>query len=257
MSYPYSGINAVTLGSYAGSTLQSTSAIALGYNAGASSQGASAIAIGSYAGYVNQPASSIVMNATGSTLNGANANATYIAPLRNVAASTVMCYDPVNKEATYSNVVQCSTLTVSSISGVYFPVPISLGTLVGTNITHPTSTTWTWSFPTNLTRRSATSTYVFQGYVSHQSNTNYTSYAYALVIYDTVTTTSVYTQTVIASLGFNPGVVNTNQIIPIMWGPITIPSANACTIQIVATGNASTFYADGANPANLMVTQYN
>lgn len=121
MSYPYSGINAVTLGSYAGSTLQSTSAIALGYNAGASSQGASAIAIGSYAGYVNQPASSIVMNATGSTLNGANANATYIAPLRNVAASTVMCYDPINKEATYSNVVQCSTLTVSSISSITFP----------------------------------------------------------------------------------------------------------------------------------------
>ena len=103
MSYLYGGINAISMGTNAGSTLQSTSAVAIGYSAGQTNQGSNAIAIGSYAGQINQPTSSIVINATGTTFSGSAQNACYVAPLRNIAASTMMLYDSVNKEIVYSN----------------------------------------------------------------------------------------------------------------------------------------------------------
>lgn len=125
MSYPYGGINAVAFGTAAGTTLQGQNTVAVGYYSGVSNQGASAVAIGSYAGQINQPASSIVINATGSTLSGVEQKGFYVAPLRNIPASTFMLYDPVSKEVVYSNTISApinttnlsaSTITVSSLT---------------------------------------------------------------------------------------------------------------------------------------------
>jgi hypothetical protein len=86
MAYPYGGINAVSLGTAAGSTLQGAAAIAIGYQAG----------------IISQPASSIVINATGSSLSGVAQNALYIAPIRDLVSGTLLMYDTVNKEVVYS-----------------------------------------------------------------------------------------------------------------------------------------------------------
>ena len=115
MSYLYGGVNAVSLGTAAGSTLQGTTAVAIGY----------------YAGAISQPASSIVINASGSTLNGAAPNAFYVAPVRNLTSGNVMMYDTVNQEVVYStmftgtftannltatNALSTSTLNTSTLS---------------------------------------------------------------------------------------------------------------------------------------------
>ena len=80
MSYPYGGINAVSFGTGAGSTLQGSTSIAIGY----------------FAGAVSQPASSIVLNASGTALSGISTNALYIAPVRNATATNLMMYDTVS-----------------------------------------------------------------------------------------------------------------------------------------------------------------
>ena len=109
----YGGINAVSLGTAAGSTLQGASAIAIGYKAGA----------------VSQPASSIVINATGSSLSGVAPNALYIAPIRNLITGTLLMYDTLNKEVVYSSTLN-TTFTANNI--------ISLGNLSASTVTFST-----------------------------------------------------------------------------------------------------------------------
>ena len=101
MSYPYGGINAVSLGTGAGSTLQGAAAIAIGFQAGA----------------VSQPASSIVINATGSTLSGVNTNALYVAPIRNLTGGNVVMYDTANSEVVYSTMFT-GTFTANNLTAL-------------------------------------------------------------------------------------------------------------------------------------------
>ena len=86
MSYSYGGINAVSLGVAAGSTLQGAAAIAIGYKAG----------------LVSQPASSIILNASGAALSGISTNALYVDPIRGTPSGNLLMYDTLNKEVTYS-----------------------------------------------------------------------------------------------------------------------------------------------------------
>jgi len=95
------GGNAVAIGSNAGLVGQLTGAIAIGFNAGFALQGTNAIAIGQGAGQTNQPNNSIVINATGTSLSGATASATYINPIRSDAAATtlsLLLYNPTTFE---------------------------------------------------------------------------------------------------------------------------------------------------------------
>tara|TARA_R110000868_G_scaffold40449_5_gene139542 strand:- start:37 stop:1161 length:1125 start_codon:yes stop_codon:yes gene_type:complete len=57
------------------------------------------------------------MNATGAPLNPVNENALYIAPIRPMATSNIMCYNTATKEVSYTNTL--STLSVSSLTADY------------------------------------------------------------------------------------------------------------------------------------------
>jgi hypothetical protein len=96
------GANAVALGSEAGRTTQGANAVALGSEAGKTTQGANAVAIGYRAGSSSQPANSIVINASGSALNGTDASACYVKPIRNLQSSQILTYDPSSCEITYN-----------------------------------------------------------------------------------------------------------------------------------------------------------
>jgi hypothetical protein len=92
----------VAIGTNAGGENQSGYAIAIGNEAGRTGQGSFAIAIGTYAGRTNQATSTIVINAQNFTaVTGATANATYIAPIRNVSQTTVLGYDTITSEISY------------------------------------------------------------------------------------------------------------------------------------------------------------
>ena len=98
------GTNVVAVGVQAGQSVQSSGSVAIGFQAGQTNQGNNAIAIGSLAGQSNQNSNSIIINATNSSLNSQNADACYIAPLRNVTASSVVYYDASSKEISYGSV---------------------------------------------------------------------------------------------------------------------------------------------------------
>ena len=150
------GDNAISIGAYAGSTLQSTSAVAIGNFAGQTNQGLNAIAIGAYAGKTNQPTNSIVLNATGTALSGSAPNACYIAPLRNIGASTMMLYDSVNNEVVYSNslnaTITANGLNYSTLLGSTNTVTSTItgslfySTLIGSTINSNTHITNSLSF---------------------------------------------------------------------------------------------------------------
>ena len=112
------GANAVAIGIFAGRSTQGSGAIAIGFNAGQSAQGINAIAIGTNSGQTQgangicinssgiapdsaQAANIVVINASGSAVTGATANATYIAPLRNITQTQMLGYDTTTSEITY------------------------------------------------------------------------------------------------------------------------------------------------------------
>lgn len=111
--------NGIAIGKEAGKLFQGQFATAIGYEAGKNNQGLHCVAIGSLAGNVGQPDNSIVINASGSALNGATQNACYINPIRNVAGTKTLVYNPSNSEVTYgtppiTNILsQYSTTSVS------------------------------------------------------------------------------------------------------------------------------------------------
>jgi hypothetical protein len=99
------GINSVAIGSAAGAGSGAGSGgaantIAIGTRAGAVNQGAGAIAIGKYAGQTNQQPRSVVINASGFVVNGDNADALYISPMRSTDATPkhIMAYDHGTRE---------------------------------------------------------------------------------------------------------------------------------------------------------------
>jgi hypothetical protein len=110
MSYPYGAVDSVAVGFGVGTA---TGSVSIGRYAGSTSQGVNAIAIGALAGQSSQPANSIIINATGTVLNGANASALHIAPIRTFSTTTLLEYNPSTYEVGYSNTIN-STLTVAS-----------------------------------------------------------------------------------------------------------------------------------------------
>ena len=94
------GSGAVAIGFLAGQVSQGVNAVAIGTNAGQISQGSGSIAIGYLAGS-QQGTNSIVISAKGTVVTGATADASYMAPLRNVTQTTVIGYDTTTNELTY------------------------------------------------------------------------------------------------------------------------------------------------------------
>jgi hypothetical protein len=98
------GRNGIAVGVNAGNSNQAFRAIAIGEAAGQVLQGTGAIAIGQAAGQTGQAAGSIVLNAGGSW----SADTTYttdagffVRPVRGLAASTAMYYNPTTYEISY------------------------------------------------------------------------------------------------------------------------------------------------------------
>lgn len=81
---------------------QGINAVAIGNGSGQTNQGTNSIAIGTLAGAINQSQNTIVISATGSTITGAIANATYIAPIRSVTFTNTLGYDITTSEIVYS-----------------------------------------------------------------------------------------------------------------------------------------------------------
>jgi hypothetical protein len=107
------GGSSIAIGLQAGGNAQGSSSIAIGQEAGRFSQGNNAIAIGGVAGQTNQPNNTIILNATGSALNVSTANATYIKPVRNIATTNYMFYEPTTGEVSYYTGSQSSTIVYS------------------------------------------------------------------------------------------------------------------------------------------------
>jgi hypothetical protein len=101
------GTYSVAIGSGSGAVNQGYNSVAIGHNAGDGTQGNTAIAIGYLAGHNNQLDNTIILNASGTTLDSATANALYINPVRNDVANTgqVMFYNTASKEITYGNTI--------------------------------------------------------------------------------------------------------------------------------------------------------
>ena len=113
------GSNAIAIGSSAGQCNQGTTAIAIGFQAGTSGQGSNAIAIGSNAGRTGQSNNciaigalagqtgqlnnTIIINALGTDVSSIDANACYIAPIRNATFTNSLGYDVNSREVVYSS----------------------------------------------------------------------------------------------------------------------------------------------------------
>ena len=132
------GSYGVALGYLAGFSSQGTSSIAIGVGAGQTSQGPNAIAIGPRAGLTSQHSNTTIINATGSVLNSATANALYIAPIRDdqtgVGGRVAVYYNQTTKEmttgpATGTNLIVSSIVTSSIVANV-----ISTTRLVATTL---------------------------------------------------------------------------------------------------------------------------
>ena len=249
MSYLYGGINAISMGTNAGSTLQSTSAVAIGYSAGQTNQGSNAIAIGSYAGQINQPTSSIVINATGTTFSGSAQNACYVAPLRNIAASTMMLYDSVNKEIVYSNLLN-ATITANGLN---------YSTLSGKAIATSTINTSTIVFSDGQTQQSSALGYgqIYKTYtsVTRAFNTAYTNTT-GRPIYISITVS--FQGATNQGTGYAESVVNT---VAVTWNQVFVPVGTVLLVPIsfiVPTGGTYTVYAANSNVggSNAAVTLY-
>ncbi len=94
--------NTVAIGFEAGRSTQSDYSIAIGYQAGEAAQHSTSIAIGYRAGFQGQPASTIIISALGSTINGSNTQACYIAPIRATSDTAPLVYNPTTFEVGYN-----------------------------------------------------------------------------------------------------------------------------------------------------------
>jgi hypothetical protein len=93
--------NAVAIGHNAGKSSQLSGAVAIGHETGYTGQGTNSIAIGKYACYDGgSHTNTIVINATGSALNPAGPNRTYIKSIRQAPATEVLYYDEQSGEVT-------------------------------------------------------------------------------------------------------------------------------------------------------------
>jgi len=125
--YNTQGSGAVAIGNFAGQNTQGSGAVAIGVNAGQNTQGANSVAIGSNAGASSQAANSIVISALGTIVTGATANATYIAPIRNIYNNQLLEYNTTTNEITYqpnyfdpSGNLDLSCNLIQDVSGIFF-----------------------------------------------------------------------------------------------------------------------------------------
>jgi hypothetical protein len=103
----------VSVGAYAGNTLQGSYSVAIGAYAGLENQGAFSVALGLGAGQINQPDNSIIINATSGQLNADDASALYIAPLRERRTSNVMYYNTTSYEVSHGPFVLANYTTAT------------------------------------------------------------------------------------------------------------------------------------------------
>ena len=146
------GGQAVAIGHLAGETNQSINSVAIGHNSGVTTQGQNSVAIGNQSGFSSQGddsvavgnragrenlgsssiaigdrasnsggsfASTIVINGTGSNLNPAQANSTYIKPIRSLTQAQTLHYDDGTGEITRANNVSLTQGDNITITGTY------------------------------------------------------------------------------------------------------------------------------------------
>jgi len=111
------GANALAIGGNTAQSNQGTQAVALGFAAGQNNQGAYSVALGSFAGN-SQVANSIAINASGTTLNPANAGF-YVNPVRTATATSDLLYfDTTTKEITTAAASFLDLTSNQSIGGL-------------------------------------------------------------------------------------------------------------------------------------------
>ena len=114
------GNNSVAIGSFSGANTQGNDAVSIGHLSGRASLGSSSIAIGHRASDNGGSFSStIVLNGTGSDLNPAQANSTYIKPIRSLTQAQTLHYDDGTGEITRTPNVSLTQGDNITITGTY------------------------------------------------------------------------------------------------------------------------------------------
>jgi len=114
------GSNSVAIGHFSGANTQGNDAVSIGHLSGRASLGSSSIAIGHRASDNGGSFSStVVLNGTGSDLNPAQANSTYIKPIRSLTQAQTLHYDDGTGEITRANNVSLTNGTGINVTGTY------------------------------------------------------------------------------------------------------------------------------------------
>jgi hypothetical protein len=109
--------DAVAIGRRAGNDFQGSGSVAIGNEAGDTQQGENCVAIGNKAGFLAQDNNTIILNATGNPLNSDRENATFIAPVRNVASSDLLYYNSTSKEVSFAPAPALGVPNLESVLG--------------------------------------------------------------------------------------------------------------------------------------------
>jgi len=113
-------VQSVAIGNQSGQNAMGTESVAIGNRAGRTNLGSSSIAIGDRASDTGGSfASTIVLNGTGSNLNPAQANSTYIKPIRSLTQAQTLHYDDGTGEITRANNVSLTNGTGINVTGTY------------------------------------------------------------------------------------------------------------------------------------------
>ena len=138
------GDTKISLGGYAGQTLQGNNATALGYFAGTTKQGEESVAIGHNAGNADQAPNTIILNATGLAVNGVTGqtDSFFVAPVRDYANANTfspMGYNPTTNEIAYAaprcGIHTCTAGTTQTIT----ITGLTTSGVVGLTYIHPPS----------------------------------------------------------------------------------------------------------------------
>jgi hypothetical protein len=140
-------VESVAIGPYAGYNTQGVDSIAIGNSAGYVGLGANSIAIGRVAtaaggGFAN----TMVLNATGASLNPAQADSTYIAPIRqttdaDMAATSMLRWNQTTKEVSYAPFVADLQVVATSATAINLIPTINGKTFILTGTTTQAFTT--------------------------------------------------------------------------------------------------------------------
>jgi hypothetical protein len=109
--------DSVAIGRRAGNDFQGEGSVAIGNEAGDTQQGEYCVAVGYKAGFLAQDNNTIILNATGNPLNSDRLNATFIAPIRNVASSDILYYNSTSKEVSFAPAPALGVPNLESVLG--------------------------------------------------------------------------------------------------------------------------------------------